>query len=445
MTARCSGRSGSALASARSSSWRAPARSPATRRASPKIPSMLGALAARARRRRSRERLPLEHLRADRPRTARCAGAASTPRTRGRARSAVAAATSASSSCLRAAAGSPVREAIAELSTSASVRSRGVRGSPSASDLGARVLVAPEHEGGPRPVERGIGRARRRRARPASRSPRGAAARRPRPAPQPRRSVELAKRGGQRGEPGERAIEAAHARVEQRVRRGSRAHLMEAVLPALRGGVERGDRRRAPARAREACAHGVARVGVPHGGAPARAIARIAVLAERERAGGHPDDERGGTDRDDHPALRPVERREQGVQRREPRRRVGAGRARDHLAEPARHRPRRDRRPHPVQRLVERDAEAVLIRARVGVALGGGVRRRSSIGSEVYDAHAVVADQDVVGLDVAVDEPGRVDGGDASRRLAHHAHDLAPRPGLADPRAQRLPARAPSR
>jgi hypothetical protein len=134
--------------------------------------------------------------------------------------------------------------------------------------------------------------------------------------------------------------------------------------------------------------------------------------------------------------------------------------------------------PPPVEALVQADAEAELIALRVGglaqVLLGRHVRRRPDVRAdlrqrdlvagadagarrqelvdlaavlrsgqaEVQHAHAaVVADQHVVGLEVAVDDAGRVRGGEALAGLQEHGEDLAPAAGpRRQPRAQALPA-----
>ncbi|MCY1008945.1 hypothetical protein OV079_25985 [Nannocystis pusilla] len=121
-------------------------------------------------------------------------------------------------------------------------------------------------------------------------------------------------------------------------------------------------------------------------------------------------------------------------------------------------------RPLAVQRLVERHAQAELVGQRVGRAAAELLRRhvrrrpeqdargragrlrprqRDLVGvlvvvlvaeadqAEVDHADpAVAADQDVVGLDVAVDEAGRVRRRQAARRLGEHRRDLAPAPTL---------------
>jgi len=77
-----------------------------------------------------------------------------------------------------------------------------------------------------------------------------------------------------------------------------------------------------------------------------------------------------------------------------------------------------------------------------GVA-GQRVRPRHSVAHgqpEVGDQHARAVDQDVAGLDVAMDDPGGVCGGEAVRDRGHHGHDLTHRPRLrATPRPQRHP------
>jgi hypothetical protein len=69
--------------------------------------------------------------------------------------------------------------------------------------------------------------------------------------------------------------------------------------------------------------------------------------------------------------------------------------------------------------------------AAVGVGFFGGELAGGAGEAEVEDADAAVAgDEDVVGLEVAVDEAGVVGGGQAGAGLAHDRHDLAPRPRL---------------
>ena len=107
-----------------------------------------------------------------------------------------------------------------------------------------------------------------------------------------------------------------------------------------------------------------------------------------------------------------------------------------------------------VQRLVQGDPEAELVGrgrgGRPGEHLGGHVHRRPraivmlgivvGIGEpEVDHAGAILADQDVVGLDVAMDEPRAMRGGEPGRGLAHDAEDIPPRPVAVDPGAQRCP------
>jgi hypothetical protein len=127
-------------------------------------------------------------------------------------------------------------------------------------------------------------------------------------------------------------------------------------------------------------------------------------------------------------------------------------------------------RTHAVEGLVQGDAEAELVGAsvrRVAVELFGrhvqrGADQRAGAGAaevvraaverrftlegareaEVEDAGAaVVADEDVVGLDVAMDDAGRVRGGQAGAGLLEHGEDLSPaaRPG-GEPLAERAPA-----
>jgi hypothetical protein len=119
----------------------------------------------------------------------------------------------------------------------------------------------------------------------------------------------------------------------------------------------------------------------------------------------------------------------------------------------------------PVERFVERDAESELVRARVGSAaiellwrhvrgradhrpsarepafwIRMAIRRWGGVGrlvrklhgqrhAEVHDEDAAVfAQQHVLRLEVAVDEPGRVCGRQPSSGLDQHPYDLGPPP-----------------
>jgi hypothetical protein len=76
-----------------------------------------------------------------------------------------------------------------------------------------------------------------------------------------------------------------------------------------------------------------------------------------------------------------------------------------------------------------------------GLRPGRSVVARRTCQPEVGDSHApVIADEDVVRLEVAVNEARRVRGGEALARLAHHPHDLARR---SQPRREPVAQRAP--
>jgi WD40 repeat protein len=352
-------------------------------------------------------------------------------------------------------------------------------------DLGARVGVATEHVTGPRAIDIGLGGER---ARAPRRIGRQRELVRIADVLAPRGLRQLGDRGGdliavggaaaalrdQRVEARPRAIETAHAQLEQRVgllasHARRLAHAARARLPRRCGGVEGGDRRRRPPGVAELRAQPRAVAGRPAGHAPAAAQLRARRGArERERAEADRDDRRR---RDDRHQLAPaiaLELADELAERREPRARLRGHRARDHRAQPrgrarlagARHLRRLDKlgargagvRPLAVQRLVTGHAEAELIRGRgrdaAGEHLGRHVQRRAGAATvvvarevlrdaEIDDAHAIVADDDVVGLDVAVDEAGPMRGREPGARFAHHPHDVAPRPARADPRAQR--------
>ena len=179
---------------------------------------------------------------------------------------------------------------------------------------------------------------------------------------------------------------------------------------------------------------------------------------------------------------RPGQRRDQLGHRREPRRRISREAARDHPGQPVRTRRQRRRpaldrreqldggvgleRPTARHRLVERHAQGEHIAARVGrlaaELLGRHVRRRAlDVGRrgrrragrahrpadrcardpEIRDADpTIVADQDVAGLDVAMDDPRRVRRAQAARRRRERLDDRHPRRPGREPRSERSPA-----
>ena len=213
-------------------------------------------------------------------------------------------------------------------------------------------------------------------------------------------------------------------------------------------------------------------------------------LAHRDRGGGRAHHDQAAEAERDEPRVDPRYRRHQlGHQlghRREPLGAIALEAARDHPADRRRdlgalgrreravallehrHAGRAGQRVLAVERLVERDAEAELIGARVDVGagelLGRHVARRAEHGArggqrgvergrhrgrgaprglvvereqrprepEIGDADAAVAaDQHVVGLEVAVEQAHAVGGDQAARRLQEHVHDLAPGPRVA--------------
>jgi hypothetical protein len=82
-------------------------------------------------------------------------------------------------------------------------------------------------------------------------------------------------------------------------------------------------------------------------------------------------------------------------------------------------------------------AVVALVVASVAASSGSLAAREA----EVEDPQApVLADQGVLGLEVAVDEAGLVGGGEAASGLQEHGDDLGPRPRLTQPLAQGLAA-----
>ncbi|MFO0637246.1 MAG: hypothetical protein U0168_30855 [Nannocystaceae bacterium] len=85
-----------------------------------------------------------------------------------------------------------------------------------------------------------------------------------------------------------------------------------------------------------------------------------------------------------------------------------------------------------------RSGLAALLELRVGSTLGHVTQQLPQARSRA-PARAVLADDDVAGLEVAVDQAGGVHRGEAAAGLGEHADDLGPAPVLArQPRLERL-------
>ena len=278
----------------------------------------------------------------------------------------------------------------------------------------------------------------------------------------------------QRAELAEPAIEARDAQIEQRpgLLAALRGHTrvvahrdpVTGIAIERRGGlVKRRGLERLRGRRERRLHRGPPRL-VPH---PRES--RRADLARRLSAAQHDHGERRGRKGDHRAADRqPAAGTEPTLERVRDRGHVGeavrrhvAERAADDRAQPAgcgAPEPQLACRSRTLEHLEQRHRERVLIGAGVDHAprqrdtrdalLGRHVRRRAADREverrtldrepEVDHARAaVVADHEVVGLDVAMDEAGPVRGIEAARRGGEHAHDVAPRsPG--HPVAHRL-------